>query len=484
MTTSLRSLRIVPLVVACPLFLQNLDTSVMATALPAIASSLHVQVLHLNLAITSYLLSLVIFLPASAWLAERFGPRRVFCAAIVFFSLGSALCGAAQSLEQLVVYRLLQGIGGAMMVPVGRLILLRTVPTAHMVGAMVWFTVPGAIGRMAGPLFGGAIVTVTSWRWIFLVNVPFGILGVLLALWFIEGDALLANPNAVRPDLPGLVLLATALGGLLGALEMIGKGMLPWQAITAIGCIGVVALAAYLLRSRSQAEPVIDFKILRYATYRASSAGGMPLRIAIGASPFLLPLMLQLGFGLSPLNSGLLTMAMALGALATRTMVARAIRAMGFRKLLIASALLTSLFYATYASFRPDTPQPLMFAVMLFGGLCTSMTMVVLNTLGYADIPRPRMGHATAMSSMAQQLSVTLGVVAGASLVGLTHHLHGGAGDTLGAADFPPAYIAIGLMTLISFLAFLRLPPDVGDELRGGHEAPVPAQPSSARRQR
>jgi EmrB/QacA subfamily drug resistance transporter len=457
--------RIVPMVVACPLFLQNLDTSVMATALPAIAQSLHAEVLHLNLAITSYLLSLVIFLPASAWLAERFGARRVFCAAIILFSLGSALCGVAGSLGQLVIYRLLQGIGGAMMVPVGRLILLRTVPASQMVGAMVWFTVPGAIGRMAGPLFGGVIVTIASWRWIFLINIPFGMLGVLAALWFIEGDGISADPDAVPPDLWGLILLATALGGVLGSMEMIGKTMLPVFVIAGVAGAGVLAALAYLARSKDQAEPVIDFKILRFATFRAAIAGGMPLRIAIGASPFLMPLMLQLGFGLSPLNSGLLTMAMALGSLATRPMMAFTIRKLGFRKLLIAFALLTSLFYGIYALFTPHTPQALLFGMMLIGGLCSSMTMVVLNTLGYSDIPRARMGHATAMSAMAQQLSVTLGVVAGASLVAFVHHLHGG-GDGLRPEDFPPAYIAIGLTTLISAFAFRRLPAGVGEELR------------------
>jgi MFS family permease len=167
--------RLIPLIVACPLFLQNLDTSIMATALPSIARSLQVQTLHLNLAITSYLLSLAVFLPASGWLADRFGARRVFCTAIALFSLGSALCGLAQSMPQLVIFRVLQGMGGAMMVPVGRLILLRSVPPARMVAAMVWFTVPGAFGRLAGPLLGGLVVTITSWRWIFLLNIPFGV---------------------------------------------------------------------------------------------------------------------------------------------------------------------------------------------------------------------------------------------------------------------------------------------------------------------
>jgi MFS family permease len=178
--------RIIPLVVAFPLFLQNLDTSVMATALPSIADSLQVNALHLNIAITSYLLSLAVFLPLAGWLAERFGARRVFCGAIIFFSLGSALCGAATSLSQLVAFRMVQGMGGALMVPVGRLILLHSIPKSRMVSAMVWFTVPGVIGRMAGPLVGGLIVTITSWRWIFLVNIPFCILGVGLALMFID----------------------------------------------------------------------------------------------------------------------------------------------------------------------------------------------------------------------------------------------------------------------------------------------------------
>jgi EmrB/QacA subfamily drug resistance transporter len=466
--------RIVPLVVACPLFLQNLDTSVMSTALPSIAQSLNVQVLHLNLAITSYLLSLVIFLPASPWLAERFGPRRVFCAAIMLFSIGSTLCGMANSLEQLVFYRLLQGVGGALMVPVGRLILLRTIPLAQMVGAMVWFTVPGAIGRMVGPLFGGAIVTFTSWRWIFLINIPFGVLSVLAAWWFIRGEGVTANPDAAPPDLKGLAMLATALGGMLGAMEMVGKNMLPDSAIAAIGVTGVLALVAYLVHSKHLAAPVIDFNILRFDTYRAAVAGGMPLRIAIGASPFLMPLMLQLGFGLSPLNSGMLTMAMALGSLATRPMMTYAIRTLGFRKLLITFAVLTSAFYGIYSLFTPHTPQPLMFAIMLMGGLCSSMTMVVLNTMGYSDIPRDRMGHATALSSMAQQLSITLGVVAGATLVGLTHHLHGGVG-ILGPTDFAPTYVAIGVTTLISAFAFRRLPLNVGQDLRdpGGRSGKI-----------
>ncbi|MEQ5838027.1 MFS transporter [Paraburkholderia acidicola] len=386
--------RLIPLIVACPLFLQNLDTSIMATALPSIARSLEVQTLHLNLAITSYLLSLAVFLPASGWLADRFGPRRVFCAAIVLFSVGSALCGLANSLPQLVVFRVLQGMGGAMMVPVGRLILLRSVPPARMVAAMVWFTVPGAIGRLAGPLLGGLVVTITSWRWIFLLNVPFGVLGVLLALNFIDGTY---EPLIERFDLAGFILLSTGLVGLVGGLDTAGRGLVPPTITFAFAAIGALALLAYWFYSRRRADTIIDPGILRYRAYRTAVLGGMPLRIAIGASPFLLPLMFQLGFGLSPLQSGSLSVATAIGSLSVRAVMTSAIRRVGFRTLLIGATSLTGCFYACYGLFRPGTPHLLIFVVLLFGGLFNSLGMVTLNTLGYSDMPKLKMSRATAL---------------------------------------------------------------------------------------
>ncbi|MDB5945198.1 MAG: transporter, partial [Ramlibacter sp.] len=374
--------KLLPLVVACPLFLKNLDTTAIATALPAIARSLDVQPLHLNLAITSYLLSLAVFLPVSGWCASRFGARRVFCAAIACFSLGSALCGLASSLPTLVAFRILQGFGGAMMVPVARLILLRSVEPAAMVAAMVWFTVPPTIGRMAGPLFGGAIVTWTSWRWIFLLNVPFGLLGIVLA-WRCIGSE--CDEGAPHPfDASGFVLLAAGLTGLLGALELAGKGLVAgWVSWLAAG-VGALSMLAYALRSRRMAAPMIDLSVLKYPTYFASIIGGMPLRVAIGASPFLLPLMFQLGFGLSPLDSGMLTIATALGSLSTRAVMARAIQRFGFRPLLLAATAVAGTISMSYGLFKPETPHLLMFCTLLLGGLVTSVVMVSLQTLGFA----------------------------------------------------------------------------------------------------
>ncbi|MFT3719154.1 MFS transporter [Pseudorhodoferax sp.] len=458
-------MRVVPVVVAAPLFLQNLDTSIMTTALPGIAQALQVEPLRLNLAITAYLLSLAVFLPLSGWCADRFGARRVFCWAIGCFALGSALCGVAQSLHQLVVFRVLQGLGGALMVPVGRLILLRSVPTELMVRAMVWFTVPPAIGRMLGPLVGGAIVSFTSWRWIFLINVPCGLLGIALALAFIDrsGAPLQAPPPF---DGVGFGLLAVGLTALLGAIDTAGKGLVSGGLEWLAAGLGLAALVLYAWRSRRVAHPLIDLAILRHPTFRASIVGGTPLRIAIGASPFLLPLMLQLGFGLSPLASGALTMATAVGSLATRVVMTHTIRALGFKPLLLGTTVATSLAYASYGLFTPATPHPLIFAVLLLGGLVNSMGMVALQTLGFSEIEKPRMSHATTLNTMAQQVSLSAGVLLGATLLAAAARWRGGDAAQLLAADFAPAFWCVGAMTMLSLPWFARLDRTAGDTLR------------------
>ena len=460
-----RSVRLVPIIVASPLFLQNLDTSVMATALPSIAQSLAVPVLHLNLAITAYLLSLAVFLPVSGWLADRFGAKRVFCAAIALFAAGSALCATATSVPSLVVFRILQGMGGAMMVPVGRLILLRAIPPSEMVSAMVWFTVPPVIGRMTGPLFGGVIVTLTTWHWIFLVNIPFGLIAIGLAMAYIPDDRATPQGHATF-DTRGFLLLAGSLGLLMGAMETAGKAMAPaWVSWMAAGT-GVAGLLGYYRHSRGMAQPIIDLGILRYHTFRANVLGGAPLRVAIGAMPFLLPLLFQLGFGMSPLQSGLLSMASAIGALATRVVMRRAIHDVGFRRLLLGACFLTSLFYIGYSQFRPDTPHLLIFGVLLAGGLVSSLCMVALGTLGFSEVPPARMSHATALSTMLQQLSVSFGVVLGASLVTAVSWWHGGDGHHLQTRDFTPVFVVVGLLTLLSLVAFRRLPADAGADMR------------------
>jgi EmrB/QacA subfamily drug resistance transporter len=454
--------RIVMLVVACPLFLQSLDTSVMATALPSMAHALGVRVLDLNVAITAYLLTLATFLPISGWLADRFGARRMFCASILLFSIGSGLCGIAASVPALIVYRLIQGTGGALMLPVARLILLRTVPPSQLVEAMVWFTIPSAIGRLTGPFFGGAIVSIASWHWIFLVNIPFGILSVALALRLIDRDD--ASVGTRRLDGLGFVMLSIGLTGVIGSLDAIGKGMLSWEAIAAGTTVGAAAMIAYFVHSRHATNPLIDLSIFRVAGYRASTLGGMPMRIGIGAAPFLLPLMLQLGFGFSPVKSGSLTMATALGSLITRTLIRRTIKAAGFRNMLIGAAALTSLFYAAYALLTPSTPWPLIVAILTLGGLFNSMALVSVNAFGFSEIPRDRMSHASTASIMIQQLSVCFGVVLGAALLELMTSLRGVDAAHLQAGDFAPAFVVVAAVTLLSVGWFIKLPANAGEE--------------------
>jgi EmrB/QacA subfamily drug resistance transporter len=461
--------RFVPLIVACALFMENLDSTVIATALPAIARSLDENPLRLNLAITSYLLSLAVFIPLSGWAADRFGARRVFRAAIVIFTLGSACCGAANTLPELVAARILQGLGGAMMVPVGRLVMLRSVAKSELVRAMSYLTVPALIGPVLGPPLGGFIVTYSSWRWIFFINLPIGLLGIALATVFIED----VKEGGEWPlDVRGFVSAGLGLAGLMFGFETAGRGVLPDAAVAALLAIGVISLALYVLHARVHAYPIIDLGLLRIPTFAAAIVGGSVFRIGIGALPFLLPLMLQLGFGLSPFASGLLTFASAAGALTMKITAAPIIRGLGFRRVLIGNAAVSALFLASYSLFTPWTSHWLIFLALLAGGFFRSLEFTGINTLAFADVPPALMSRATSFQSMAQQLSVSIGVGTGALLLHVTLVLNGHA--ALAAQDFAPAFLAVAAISLASILFFLQLAPQAGAEV-SGHRRPPPA---------
>src|SRR4051795_13731549 len=302
-------------IVACAMFMQNLDSTIIATALPTIAQSLGETPLRLNVAITCYLLSLAVFVPISGWTADRFGARRVFAAAIIVFTLGSIGCGLSNSLGMLVAARIVQGIGGAMMVPVGRLILLRSFPKTDLVRAMSYVSVPALIGPIMGPPLGGLIVTYFSWRWIFFINIPIGVLGVLLVNLFVAN----LREGAPRPfDLRGFVLTGVGLASLAFGFETIGRGALPWVTVVALLVGGALCLALYVRHARRVDHPIIDLALMRIPTYAMTTIGGFLFRMGLGALPFLMPLMLQVGFGLDPLSSGLITFASAAGALSNK----------------------------------------------------------------------------------------------------------------------------------------------------------------------
>jgi EmrB/QacA subfamily drug resistance transporter len=453
---------VISLIVACAMFMQNLDSTIIATALPTIANSLGESPLRLNVAITCYLLSLAVFIPISGWTADRFGARRVFTGAIIVFTLGSIGCGFADSLWMLVLSRIVQGMGGAMMVPVGRLVLLRTVPRSELVRAMSYVSVPALIGPVIGPPLGGFIVTYASWRWIFFINIPIGILGVLLVNLFVGN----MREASARPfDLRGFVLTGIGLASLAFGFETIGRGALPGVAVAALLAGGTLCLVLYVRHARRIDHPIIDLALMRIPTYAMTTIGGFLFRMGLGALPFLMPLMLQIGFGLDPLSSGLITFASAAGALSNKLFVSPIIRALGFRRVLIVNTIVSSAFLFGYSFFRPTTTHIVIFIALLAGGFFRSLQMTSLNALAYADVPGSMLSRATSLTSMAQQLSQSVGVGTGATLLYLMLAMHGR--EVSSAADFSFALAIVGAISMLSVPFFLRMSPDAGAEVSG-----------------
>lgn len=469
--TAGRAFAAVPLIVACALFMENLDSTVIATALPDIARSLGEDPLRLSAALTAYMLSLAVFLPVSGWMADRFGTRRVFAAAIAVFTTGSILCGLAQDLPMLVGARVVQGMGGAMMVPVGRLAILRTVPKDQLVRAMSFVTMPALVGPALGPLVGGFIATYASWRWIFFINVPVGLIGLVLALRVIPD---VREPDAGPLDVRGLLLSGAGLAGLMFALENVGRGLLPPGLLGAIAVTAAVCVWLYVRHARRQVRPILDPTLLRVPTFAASVAGGTLFRMGIGAVPLLLPLLFQLGFGLTPFESGALTFASAVGALTMKALAGPLLRRFGFRRLLVGNAVLSGAIMASYALFTPETPHLVILATLLVGGFFRSLQFTGVNTLAYADIEAERVSRASTLAAVMQQLSLTLGVATGALALHLTQVWHGG--GPLTPADFDPAFAAVGALAMVSALFFLPLPAEAGAGISGHRRQAQPAE--------
>jgi EmrB/QacA subfamily drug resistance transporter len=457
----LPSYLITALTVACALFMENLDSTVIATSLPAIAGDLHEDPISLKLALTSYLISLAIFIPASGWAADRFGARTVFRSAILVFVAGSILCGLSNTLPGLVGARVIQGLGGAMMVPVGRLLLLRTVERSELVNALSYLTVPALLGPMAGPLLGGFITTYFHWRWIFWINVPIGIAGVILATRFIEN----VKCETLWPlDAKGFVLSGLGLAFLVSGLGGFGRGLMPWQDAVCLTVLGAAALTAYGLHARNAAFPLLDLKLLSIATFRASVTGGSLFRIGIGSVPFLLPLMLQVPFGLNAFQSGSITFIASAGAMVMKATAAPILRFFGFRRVLIYNAMISAGFLACYGTFTPSTPAAFMMSFFLVSGFVRSLEFTSLNAIAFADIDAAQMSRAVSFSSAAQQLSLSLGVAAGAAAIEGVALLNPGQ-YALSLENFRWAFAVMALTSASAAAAFVRLPAYAGSEL-------------------
>jgi EmrB/QacA subfamily drug resistance transporter len=454
--------RIVPLIVATALFMENMDSTVIATSLPAIARALGTNPLALKLAVTSYLLSLAICIPASGWTADRFGTRNVFRTAIGVFVLGSIGCAASHSLEEFVLARIVQGAGGAMMTPIGRLIMVRSIDKRRLVNAMSLVTIPALIGPICGPPLGGFITTYASWHWIFLINVPIGFVGMIMASRFIP------NIRVERPDpfdLIGFLLSGCAIAGLAFGLSAMGLEFLPTSVVASLLCGGAIAAVAYLIHARRTPAPILDLNLFRLPTFRASIFGGFLFRLGIGALPFLLPLLLQIGFHLTPFESGLITFTTALGSMFMKAAVASVLHRFGYRSVLVYNALISSAFLAACASFLQGMSFAAMIAILLSGGFFRSLQFTSINTIAYAEIEPAKMSRATAMVAAAQQLSLSTGVAVGALVVELSLRLKHS--TTMGINDFPPAFLFVGLLSASAAFIFMRLPSDAGAELSG-----------------
>ncbi|WP_114943724.1 DHA2 family efflux MFS transporter permease subunit [Microvirga calopogonii] len=458
----MRQSRLLPLIIATALFMENTDSTVISTSLPMIAQSLGTDPIALKLALTSYLVSLAIFIPISGWMADKYGARTIFTIAIGVFMAGSLACAAANSLEWFVISRFVQGAGGAMMVPVGRLVLLRSVPRSEVVQALATLTIPALVGPIIGPPLGGFITTYFHWRWIFFINIPIGILGIVLATMFV--------PNIKEEDTPPLDFIGFLLSGFGFALLMLGfasggRHLIPEE--ISLGCvvIGAICLVLYVFHARRTPYPVLRLSLLKIPTFRISVVGGFLFRVGIGAIPFLLPLMLQVGFGLSPLASGSLTFIAAVGALFMKTMAKRILERTGFRKLLIVNAFIGAAFVAANGFFTPETPHWLMMVILLVGGCFRSLQFTSLNAIGYAEISNREMSYATSLSSALQQVSLSVGVAFGAFVLEAVAGLDGN--PTITASDFGPAFWAVATVSALAGFVFIGLSPTAGAEMSG-----------------
>jgi EmrB/QacA subfamily drug resistance transporter len=454
--------KIVAMIVASSIIMQQIDSTVITTALPQMAISLHTDPVRLSIAVTAYLLSLAIFVPLSGWAADRFGGRTIFRAAIGLFTVGSILCGLSGNVVELTAARVLQGLGGAMMVPVGRLVLFRSVEKTQLVAILAFLQVPAQLGPVLGPPIGGFITTFLNWRWIFWVNVPLGVLGIVLVTVFFDNP----KEEGRRPmDWLGFVLTGISLSCIMYGIEMIGRGTgeaAQAAALLAAGAaIGMLALR-HLWRAP---HPVLELSIFRILTFRTSIGAGSLFRAGSGTIPFLLPILLQVVFGMTAFASGLLTFATAAGSMTMKATARPILRRFGFRTVLIVNGIISAATIAMCALFTSSTPALLMFILLLVAGFFQSLQNTATQVLAYADVPNPQMSTATSIASMAQQLSKGFGI----ALVALLLHasLAWRGASELSAGDF---HLAFGLATLVALLSLgfcLPLPPELASELSG-----------------
>ena len=448
---------LLPWLIAVAFFMESLDTTILNTGVPAIARALHVLPLSMKSVLSSYTLSLAVFIPVSGWIADRFGTRRVFAAAIAVFTLGSLLCGVTSDISFLVASRLLQGLGGAMMVPVGRLTLVRTFPKAELVKAMSFVAVPSLVAPMLGPVVGGLIVAWFDWRVIFFVNIPIGLLGlVMVALKFPD----FRQPKKVPLDIIGLILFGVGIALLSYVLEVFGEHLLRPFEILCLFVVAVLLLVGYALNSRHIRHPLLMTDLFRIRTFSVAAAGQFITRLGIGGVPFLLPLLYQVGLGLNPIQSGLLIMPQAAGAIATKAFLPRLLRRIGHRAILLSNTVMVGLWILAFSTITATTPLWLIIVQAFCFGAQTSIQYAGMNTLVYADVPTRKTSGAASIASTLQQLSISFGVASAGLLTAFVLPAGGTTAPMLNGLHI--SFLILGTYTVLTTLVFVRLKPADG----------------------
>ena len=455
-----RGLSPAALLVAGAFFMEFLDGTVIATALPDMAKSFGVQAVDLNIGISAYLITLAVLIPASGWIADRFGARKVFAVALAIFTLASVFCGLSTTVDQFVAMRVLQGMGGALMVPVGRLAVLRTTPKHQLITAIATLTWPALVAPIIGPPLGGFITSYADWRWIFFINVPLGIVAIILALRIIPD----LHDDERRPfDTPGFIATTIAMVSLVYAMESMGAQHSQGLLTLALLVVGAITLI-YALRHFQRAQwPMISLDAMQVPTFRVTMYGGSLFRASISAVPFLLPLMFQVGFGMDAFHSGLLVLAVFVGNLTIKPATTPLIRRLGFRKLLLINGALNVLSLLACAFISPQTPVWLIMLILYLGGVFRSIQFTAVSTLAFADVPSAQMSYANTLFSTATQLAVGLGITLGAIGIRIGEKM----GDLLGMTSVPGisfrlAFVAIALICLVGMVDTLRLTKDAG----------------------
>jgi EmrB/QacA subfamily drug resistance transporter len=464
-----RSPLYVTTLIAGAFFMENLDGTIIATALPQMARSFHVGAVNLNIGMTAYLLTLAVFIPISGWVADRFGSRSIFATAIAVFTVASLFCGFSRTLTQFTLMRILQGMGGAMMVPVGRLIVLRTTPKESLTQAIAYITWPGLTALVIGPPLGGFITTYASWHWIFFLNLPIGVVALILTLLWVE--------NVRIDERHPFDWLTFSLGGCASigtvyAMEKLGREGAHWQVPGIILALSLLSGAlAIVAARRNPATSLIDLESLKLKTYSLSVYGASAFRIAVSVLPFLLPLMFQIVFGMNAFRSGLYLLALFAGDLSMKAFVIQVLRSFGFRRVLIVNGIITAGSVALCATFSPATPAVLIIAILFFHGACRSLEFTCMTTLAYTEIPPSRMSRANGFLSAVMQLSMGVGVAVGAITLRLVAHVHGHSAALPQLRDFHFAILCMAFLALGPVFDSLELSPEAGAKTSGHRQS-------------